>query len=356
LRFFNSGAFQQKPHFCAMKYWILLLAVGIVQLSCQNGDGRGQQKEQHLANESSDTLSRVNELTLAIRENPKDPELYFQRANAHIQDKMLLLALDDAERAISADSLNSAYHALKGEIQYLNKKPAKAVESYEKALELNPDNTDALLKMAEIKLLLRQYQDCFDLANKALRVNEQLYMAYFIKGYAHYELGDSNLFVSSVQTALELNPNFYDGYVMLGSFYASLDSELALDYYNSALEVRPDDGEALYGKAIFLQNQGRIDEALELYQYMIDLDEKNTLAWYNRGYIWLELREDPDKAIPLFEKAIELHPEYTEAIYNLGLCYERKGLLLKAQDYYRQALEIDPQYDLAALGLERLAS
>src|SRR5690606_12094913 len=154
--------------------------------------------------ETIQTADKVQELTLQIRKSPKNASLYKQRAEAYLEESMLLLALEDIDRALLIDSTSADFHALKGDIQYMNKAPDKAVRSFERALELDPENTDALLKMAEIQLLLRQYQKCFDYANRALRVNEQLYMAYFIKGYAHFELGDSTLFVSSVQTALEL--------------------------------------------------------------------------------------------------------------------------------------------------------
>lgn len=304
---------------------------------------------------STDTLSVVQQISNQIRKNPKRAELYIQRANAHIAEDMLLLAIEDVNRALMVDSSVAVYHALKGDIHYLNKAPDKAVESFEKALELDPNNTDALLKMAEIKLLLRQYQQCFDLANAALRVNEQLFMAYFIKGYAHFELGDSSLFVSSVQTALELNPDFFDGFTMLGAYYASLGNDIAIDYYNSALELRPEHPEALYGKAIHLQNTGRNEEAVIIYQQMIDLNEESLFAWYNQGYILLEMEDQPEKAIPFFEKAVEINPNYVDAIYNIGLSYERLDKPDVAIGYYERALSLDPQYDLAAIGLGRLA-
>jgi len=340
-----------------MKYVIACTALLVFLVACDNQKNKGDEKQNN--KEAADSVNQAKmtksmELTLAIRENPKKSDLYYQRAKAHVDEQMLLLAMDDIKRALKIDSTSSVYHAYKGEISYMQREPESAVQSFERALELDPKNTDALLKMAEIKLLLRQYQDCFDMANAALRVNDQLFMAYYIKGYAHYELGDSNLFVSSVQTALELNPDFFDGYTMLGAFYASLNSDLALDYYNSALAVRPDDDEALYGKAIYLQNQKRYEEAMELYEYMVSVDDQNTLAWYNQGYIALEINNDPETATAYFERAIELFPEYIDAIYNLGLCYERTGDFDTAQVYYKQALEINPQYDLAALGMERL--
>lgn len=350
-----NGAFNRKPHFCAMKNFIPALLLLVLTVACNE-----QTQENSVTDTTEETTiqttDKVQELTLQIRQSPKKASLYKQRAEAYLEESMLLLALDDVNRALLIDSTLAEYHALKGDIQYMNKAPDLAVRSFERALELDPENTDALLKMAEIQLLLRQYQKCFDYANRALRVNEQLYMAYFIKGYAHFELGDSSLFVSSVQTALELNPDFYDGFTMLGSFYASLGSDMALDYYNSALDLRPDHPEALYGKAMHLQNTGRLEEAIEIYEHLISLDSEHLYAWYNQGYIWLEIEGDPEKAIPFFERATELNPAYVDAIYNLGLSYERMGQIDLATEYYRQALEIDPQYDLAALGLERIFS
>lgn len=339
-----------------MKNSILFLVLAVSVISCAEGGEQGNRQSTKDSTEVPEkALSKAEEISIAIRERPRNPDLYYQRAQAHVDEQMLLLAHDDINRALSLDSTNAVYHAYKGEIMYLQRDPAAAVESFNRSLELDPKNTDALLKMAEIKLLLRQYQECFDMANAALRVNDQLFMAYYIKGYAHYELGDSNLFVSSVQTALELNPDFFDGYTLLGSFYASLDSDFALDYYNSALDVRPDDPEALYGKAIYLQNNDRFEEAMELYEYMVSVDNENTLAWYNQGYIHLEVNNDPQAAIPFFEKSIALFPEYVDAIYNLGLCYERMGDVPTAKAHYQQALEIDPQYDLAAMGMDRLS-
>lgn len=353
MKHFEDGAFERKPHFCAMKNLLIAVFLTMSLWACQENQKESQPREA-VDTENVQPLSEVEKLTQQIRNNPKDADLYYQRSMANLKENMLLLAMDDINRALSADSVNADYHALKGEIHYLKKEPEQAVEQFERSLEIDPENTDALLKMSEIKLLLRQYQECFDFANRALRVDEQLYMAYFIKGYAHYELGDSNLFVSSVQTALELNPDFFDGYVMLGSFYASLDSDMALDYYNSALVLQPENAEALYGKAIYLQNRGRTDEAIELYEQMISIEDNSPLAWYNQGYIWLEMRDDPRQAISFFEKAQSLHPQYTEALYNLGLCYERLEKADSAEIFYRQALEIDPQYDMAALGMERL--
>src|SRR5690554_4704122 len=92
--------------------------------------------------ETIQTTDKVQELTLQIRKSPKNTTLYKQRAEAHMEEGMLLLALDDIDRALLIDSTSAEYHALKGDIQYINKTPDKAVRSFERALELDPENTE----------------------------------------------------------------------------------------------------------------------------------------------------------------------------------------------------------------------
>jgi tetratricopeptide (TPR) repeat protein len=335
-----------------MKKAILSILVLLLFASCQSNSTKETDNTDSANREKP--VDPVEELTLKIRSEPKNPELYFQRSQLYVADKMFLLALEDINRSLKIDSLSSKYHSYKGEIQYFSAKPDLARDSFNKALELDPNNTEALLKLAEIQLLLRNYQECFNLVNTALRIDKQLFMGYFIKGYAHLELGDTSLALSSMQTAVELNPQFYNGYMTLGFIYGAKTNDIAIEYYNSALEVIPGDSEAMYNLALYLQTSDRADDANIVYDKMIELDPASVRAWYNKGYILLELQKKPEEAIPFFTKAIQIFPQYVDAIYNLGLCYERLNRINEARIQYQLALEIDNQYDLAALGMERL--
>lgn len=335
--------------------WIVIVSlIGVIGCNEPGASDEPTTRQDGDRSEEKVPRSRADEISIEIRKDPKNPVLYARRAEAHIAEGSLVLALEDINRSLTLDSVNAVFHLSKGEILYAQKKVDKAIDSFERALELDGNNTEALLKMAEVQLLLRQYQECFNLANKALRINDQLYQGYFIKGYAHYELGDTSRFISSVQTAIELNPNFFDGFMMLGSFFSSINDDVALDYFDSALEVRKDDVQALYAKAMYFQEQGRLEEAMELYEYMVAIDPNNGLAWFNQGFIWLEYYEEPQAAIPFFKKTIEVFDGYDDAFYNLGLCYELIGNFSEAKSYFEQTLEVNPQHDLAAIGLSRV--
>jgi Tfp pilus assembly protein PilF len=55
-----------------------------------------------------------------------------------------------------------------------------------------------------------------------------------------------------------------------------------------------------------------------------------------------------------FTDAIEVDPSYFQAYYNRGYCFELMGDINNAAKDYRKALEIQPDYDLAANGLSRV--
>src|SRR5690606_20198646 len=46
--------------------------------------------------------------------------------------------------------------------------------------------------------------------------------------------------VSSFQTAIEQEPDYYEAYVELGVMHAEKGDSIALEYYNSALDIYPE--------------------------------------------------------------------------------------------------------------------
>ena len=49
-----------------------------------------------------------------------------------------------------------------------------------------------------------------------------------------------------------------------------------------------------------------------------------------------------DEAIASYRRAIELYPSYAEPHFNLGIAYERRGMLDQAEQQMLLSLQIDP--------------
>ncbi len=304
---------------------------------------------------SSEGATPLGELEKRILASPTDASLFAERADYFESLDSVGLALNDWNRAIALDSLNIDYHLALADLYYRKVRIDDAERLLLKAVVLSEKDTEARLKLAELRLVKREYKEAMELANAALRIDPQNAQGYFLKGWIHMESGDTALAVSSFRTAVEQDPAFHDAFVQLGQLHASVGDPLAMQYYGSALEVRPQSIEAWYGMGMFAQENGNDSLAVECYGRIKEIDPSNPLAWYNTGYVLLEMRDQPLNARPEFDQAVRLSPTWPEAYFNRGLTYERTGGLDSALVDYRRALAIRPDMDLAAEGLERLA-
>jgi tetratricopeptide (TPR) repeat protein len=95
--------------------------------------------------------------------------------------------------------------------------------------------------------------------------------------------------------------------------------EEAIDHYERALRIIPDDADAQDNLAIALQRTGKLPEAIAHY-----------------------------------EQALRIKPDFAEAHYNLGVALEETGLPQDAIFHYQQALQIKPDLIEARAAIARL--
>lgn len=295
------------------------------------------------------------ELDRRIVADPRNASLYAERARLFRSNGRGAEAIQDWKRALVVDSTNAGYRVELGELYYVSLMIKEAQEQFELALRIDPANNAARLKEAELQVVaFRQYQKAFDLVNEALRSDPGLPEGYYIKGWAYMESGDTDRAISSFRTTVERDPSHYKAFMELGKLHALRHDPLALQYYNTAIDLKPLQVEAWYGKGMYCQENGMDSLALACYDRIKQIDPRNASAWYNSGYVRLEHLGDLPQAIRDFTAAGKLLPTYHQAFYNRGLAYERRAVLDSAAMDFQQALRIEPGYEPAALGLQRL--
>jgi tetratricopeptide (TPR) repeat protein len=334
------------------KYFTILCIVALV--ACESP----KEEESSLVTQDT-TESDLDRMNNSIIKDPNNLSLFLQRAELFQLEGKVEEALEDFERALRLDSSHAEIFHQRGNLFYLNSKIELALADFKKCIELDGDNEGCLLKKAEIDLLLRNYKEALANINNAIRVNQNNAHAYFMKGMLFKETGDTATSASSYATAIELDPKFYDAYIQVALLYAYANDDLALEYYNSALELRPSSTEALYNKAMYLQenakgNQFRYQEALSCYRVIEEIDSTNAAASFNRGYIYLELLSHYDSAATAFSEALIKYPTYYQAYFNRGLCYESMERKEDALKDYNRALALRPDYSAAARAKGRI--
>jgi len=95
---------------------------------------------------------------------------------------------------------------------------------------------------------------------------------------------------------------------------------------------------------------GKLDEAIDAYNYAIKLKPDYAEAWFKSGVV-REKEGRNDKALADLRHAVKIRPDYAEAWYGLGTIYNRSGLTDEAITAFRQALKFKPDNAEAWLGL-----
>ncbi len=337
--------------FGAMKRTVLaILSILLVATACQ--ENNTAKLDSATAQSATTPFDSINAL---IKETPNNPDLYFQRAKMHYDERDLVTSMNDVGRALKLDRSNTDYYMLLADLKLIAKESRASRDALLQAYEIAPNDIQVLLRLGELYMIVRDADASFKYLNEALKIDVYNATAYRLKGFNYKYVGDTVNAVSSFQTAIEQDANDYDSYLQLGLLYSTAGNELAEDYYNNALKVRPSSVEALYAKGLFLQTMGRSRDAIRTYDQIIGITGEYFDAWYNKGYVYMVQLEQYDSAAYNFTQAINVGPEgYVAAYYNRGLAYETAGALREAEADYRMALKFNPQYDLAARGLSRV--
>lgn len=264
------------------------------------------------------------------------------------------------------------------------------------ALEMNPNNIQARLQIADIAKQTNKideaifnYEEILKIDPKYPDVHYQLALAYLEKG-----LFDSAL--QELRKELFVNPQNYNAQCKLGELYiAAGQPDKAMPLFNNAIETNPEKFRAYLGLGIAYWKRGETTKAKENFQrvltinprhrqalfYMASIykDEKNYLGAEDLFHTIIEqLREEksltkeqrdmlvdsyikygevellldrPRTAIEHFENALIYNPNAPEAFFGIGQSNVKLTRYRQAEQNYQKAIKIAPKDPRYYLGL-----
>lgn len=330
-----------------MRYFIsLLLLVALVFQSCE--DKKPKKIE----------LNRAN-LDSLIKIFPDSVSLLVKRGNLLFDELLYEEAMADAARAYRLDSNRTECRVLYAEA--LINSPKRSVDDlftahkiYKKIVKKEPKNVEALVGLANTFSMFEDYENSFKYINQALRINPRYRDAYVLKGTNYRNQGNFKLAVSSYETAVQQDPKFYGGYLMLGALYQFKEDPICIEYYTTAYKIQPKNLDVIYSLAYAKQLFGKENAASALYRKMIRLDSTYHEAYFQLGYIKQFSTMELDSALFFYEKATEVQPKHIESYHNMGLIYEDKKDITNALFSYAKVLKINPEFELTKERVEIL--
>ena len=148
---------------------------------------------------------------------------------------------------------------------------------------------------------------------------------------------------ASVVARLEPPKTFNDYFFQGNAFYTAAQFDKALEQYDHALELRPDEPTTLTNRGTTLDKLKRYDEALADTNRSLELQPDHPDILYNRG-VTLRHLQRYDEAVVDYSRSLELRPDDPGALYNRACVYSLTSQLKESLNDLKEAVSRDPKH------------
>jgi tetratricopeptide (TPR) repeat protein len=248
-------------------------------------------------------------------------------------------------------------------VAYYRMKDLTNAERYAlKAIEFHHDYLDAHCLLSSIYFLRKEYDKCEKATEKYLTSlktiesdpSKALYISYNTLNHAwlahtrmainHYEQGNQNPGLQSLNNAIQCADNIWEPYLAIGKHFMEHNNLMMAErFLRDGLKNDPKNKEIQYCLADTYEKSGSSDKALKLFRSILDDHEDEIPAEYRIGLLLLK-NNLFEEAIDSFKSIIIKDAEHIEALFNLAIVYERVGNIVQAKDIYNNILTIKPEY------------
>lgn len=304
--------------------------------------------------------------------NPQSAIAYFDIGATYQAKNELDAAIDAYHNAINFDSNNDQYKkALASALdlkakpvidqafeEHKNKNYAKAIELYQQALQMVPNNASLWFNMASAEYARQNYPQAKDDYTKALKLDRpnQLDDIYFIATIDDHNGHGTDALYGYKQYLKEAPNGRYASTATARASALSQDITTTAKIKTDTELAQIQEAAKAYQQAVQLQQQQHFDEALPLYQQAVTLQPKEPSYAYAIGTVYQQ-KGDMDQAISWYKQANNLDPKNKEYVTALNTAAEYKadslidqavqkqtsGDITSAIDLYKQAGTLAPQ-------------
>ena len=182
-------------------------------------------------------------------------------------------------------------------------------EILKNALKLNPTGwvLEAVLYYLGISLTyLEEYEKAEEYLKRVVEITNKPRNAWFNLGFLYVKWGKPDEAIKAYMESLIADPDYIKAWGAIGRVYEENGQlEEAEATYRNILSAHPDSKGALFALAkLVIKRRDDLAEAESLYRRVIVIDEENSYAWYNLGYV-LEVKGDYKEAKEAYRKSEE---------------------------------------------------
>lgn len=263
-----------------------------------------------------------------LLEAPKESAYYLRFGLFYHRIKQYDKAIEIYNRGIQLAPTNPDLYAALGLVYISKKEPKKARKVFKKALKLDPMNTDALAGMGSVYTMEKQYPKAEHYITAALNVDPNNVAALSSLGDLMFKEKRYPESVEAYQKLRRLRPN---------------EKWIKTNLENSMYAPEVDRLNALI-------KDEKFSEAAEGFRTLIQKAPDNPYYYFGLGLMYVRLKEF-GAAIQTYLDGLKANPEENELLVSLGYAYMFNEDLGNARQALTKALERDGKEPEALAGL-----
>jgi serine/threonine protein kinase/tetratricopeptide (TPR) repeat protein len=233
-------------------------------------------------------------------------EAYWRQYDLSHDTSMVSLARRNCERALELNDLLAPVHITLGILHRGTGEPKKAIEDFDEALRLDPNNARAVLEKAHTLQKLDRNEEAEKTYRRAINLRPSYWGGYNQLGAFYFGIGQYARAAAQFRRVTELAPGNARGFNNLGGTLQMLGKyDAAEKALNRALQLEPSaDGYSNLGTMLFAR--GRYADAVPYFEKATKLSQHDYQVWLNlaAAYYWAPGMRP--KATPTYRKAAEL--------------------------------------------------
>jgi serine/threonine protein kinase/tetratricopeptide (TPR) repeat protein len=218
-------------------------------------------------------------------------------------------AIRDCLRSLELNNQNASTHITLGIIRHGTGEYKHAIESFQRAIEIDHVNSEAHRELARTFEALGMFDEAEQTFLRSISLRPNYWAGYNSLGGLYYRHNRYREAAEQFQRVIELTPDNARGYSNLGAMYHYLNQlDTAEKYYRQAIEITPDFG-AVSNLATLYFSDGRYDEAVSMYELLLEFNDKDYRVWGNLASAYYWGRSEKEMAEKTYRKAIEIAEE-----------------------------------------------
>lgn len=311
-----------------------------------------------LEKEDSDRSERIIEN--ALEHSPDNDILLSILAQIKLSKKDLEGGQEVISR-IEATGRNPAFgHYLSGRAQQAQSKYQEAINSYKKALAINPDLNRALESLAQTYGRLGQQSELLDYLEQFSQDNPESLAVFSVMATIYRQMDNFPAAIDVIESGLQREPKWVSGYSALASNHRSMGNpDLAKQSYERGLKSVPTSSLLKMLLASSYEKSADFEKAKVLYEQVLE-DNPDHLAVINNLASLLtdqfESEENIKRAVGLTERFADSEQPFFVDTYAWALV--KSGLPEAAEPLFAKVTEMAPNVPIfhyhRAIGLKHL--